>query len=151
MFFFGIIDFSRALYAYHFISNAAREGTRYAIVRGGSCNTWTVACPAQPTDVQTFVQNSANGIGLNPAALSVNATYSVPTYDSGGSQVVSCSLNSATGLYDNPGCVVQVQVQYGFNFIFPFMPSGTCTLQAGSQTVTANICMSSSSQMVISQ
>jgi hypothetical protein len=33
----GIIDFSRALYSYHFISNAAREATRYAAVRGYTC------------------------------------------------------------------------------------------------------------------
>ena len=31
---FGIIDFARALYTYHFVANVAREGTRYAIVRG---------------------------------------------------------------------------------------------------------------------
>ena len=34
---FGIIDFSRALYAYHWVSYAAREGTRWASVRGTSC------------------------------------------------------------------------------------------------------------------
>ena len=31
---FGIIDFSRALYAYHWVSYAAREGSRWASVRG---------------------------------------------------------------------------------------------------------------------
>ena len=34
----GIMDACLMVYSYHFISNAAREGTRYAIVRG---NTWT--------------------------------------------------------------------------------------------------------------
>ena len=33
----GIIDFCRAAYAYHFVSNAAREATRYAAVRGSTC------------------------------------------------------------------------------------------------------------------
>ena len=30
----AIADFSRALYAYHFVSNSAREAARYASVRG---------------------------------------------------------------------------------------------------------------------
>src|SRR4029077_17627636 len=34
----GIVDFSRALYTYHFLSNVAREATRYASVRGSTCN-----------------------------------------------------------------------------------------------------------------
>ena len=34
----GIVDFSRALYTYHFLSNAAREATRWAAVRGSTCN-----------------------------------------------------------------------------------------------------------------
>ena len=41
---FGIVDFGRGLYTYHLVSNAARAGSRYAIVRGSAC---TVAgCPA---------------------------------------------------------------------------------------------------------
>src|SRR5262249_53550139 len=33
---FAIIDFGRALYTYHFVSNAAREATRWASVRSSS-------------------------------------------------------------------------------------------------------------------
>ena len=36
MFVFGVMDFGRALYTYHFVSNAACEATRYAMVRGSS-------------------------------------------------------------------------------------------------------------------
>ena len=35
---FGIIDMGRALYAYDWVSDAARRGTRYAMVRGTSCS-----------------------------------------------------------------------------------------------------------------
>lgn len=34
----GIIDFSRALYAYHFVDYAAKAATRWAAVNGLSCN-----------------------------------------------------------------------------------------------------------------
>ena len=44
---FAIIDFARALYSFHFISEAAREATRFAAVRGGGCNPAAVSpCPA---------------------------------------------------------------------------------------------------------
>lgn len=33
---FGIIDFGRALYTYHFVANAAREATRWASVNGST-------------------------------------------------------------------------------------------------------------------
>jgi Flp pilus assembly protein TadG len=38
---FGVIDCSRALYTYHFVSYAAAEGARYAMVRGGD---WPSSC-----------------------------------------------------------------------------------------------------------
>ena len=37
LFVFGIIDFGRALYTYHAVSDAARLGSRFAIVRGSKC------------------------------------------------------------------------------------------------------------------
>ena len=34
---FGIVDFGRALFAYHYVANTAREATRMASVRGNDC------------------------------------------------------------------------------------------------------------------
>ena len=34
---FGIIDFARAAYAYHYVSYSAREAARWASVRGAQC------------------------------------------------------------------------------------------------------------------
>ena len=149
--FFGIIDFARALYAYHFVAHAAREGTRYAIVRGADCDPSLADCPGTDSpigNIATHVAGTAAGIGLDPNSLIVNATFSPANYDTG-SQVTNCTINSTTNLFDNPGCMVQVQVQYAFKFIFPLMPTTTCRI--GPPVVTANICMTSTSQMVISQ
>ena len=148
---FGIIDFARALYAYHFIASAAREGTRYAIVRGAACDPNLAGCYATNDTINAYLKGSATGIGLDPNLLSVIATFSPPNYDSSGQQVTNCAVSSTTGLYDTPGCAVQVQVEYAFRFVFPFMPTQTCTVGTGSQATTANICMSSTSEMVISQ
>ena len=37
---FGIIAMALALYTYNVVSEAAREATRYAIVRGSACPLW---------------------------------------------------------------------------------------------------------------
>jgi Flp pilus assembly protein TadG len=124
-FMFGIVDFGRALYAYHFVSNAAREGTRFASVRGATCPpTFTTACPADTTDVQNFVKNAPQGI--NVAAITVTPTWKNPN---------GLAVCGATG-NKYPGCAVQVRVAYDFKFIFPLMP--------------ANFTMSSTSEMLIS-
>lgn len=144
--FFGIIDFARALYTYHFVTNAAREATRFAIVRGSSCSAPLVPCNAQQPDILTFVQGITPS-GIKSANVAVNPSW--PGIGPGTGANGGC--NTTNGQSNNPGCLVQVQVTYPFNFIFPFMPSGSCMVGSGSQAVTANICMSSTSEMVISQ
>ena len=52
----GVADFGRAMYAYHFVSSAAREATRYAIVRG--CTPTTTDCPTAATT--TSIRTSFN-------------------------------------------------------------------------------------------
>lgn len=151
-FLFGIIDFSRALYTYHFVAHSAREATRYAVVRGSQCQLLAAnGCPATSTSIETFVQGMATGIGVDKNSVEVTSNWSVPTYDGSGPQTENCTLNTTTGLLDNPGCMIQVTVAYPFKFIFPFMPSNTCTIGPAGQTVTGNICMTSTSEMVISQ
>jgi Flp pilus assembly protein TadG len=124
---FGIIDSGRALYTYHFVSQAAREATRWASVRGSTCVGLTGGCPADAGDVQTYVAN-VSGMGLNPAKITATATWPIKPYSS-----PACAASN-----NKPGCVVQVQVDYAFQFILPFLPSTGFT-------------MSSTSQMVITQ
>ena len=122
---FGVLDFGRAMYAYHFISGAAREATRYAIVRGSSCP--AAECPSGPastTDIQNYISNVPAGIDATQLTVT-------PTWNPGGS--VTCN-----GVPNAPGCVVEVQVSYNFNFLLPLMPK-------------SSIQMTSSSQMIISQ
>ena len=141
---FGIIDFSRAIYAYHFVSNAAREATRYASVRGSACNTWAAACPAASTDVTSYVQSIvSSGIyvssvttGTPPntaGALGVTTTWPATT----GSGVTCLSGGQTKTNY--PGCIVTVKVQYSYGFTLPYLAS------------LSKISMSSTSKFVISQ
>jgi TadE-like protein len=124
MMLFGLIDFGRALYAYHFVSEAAREGTRYAMVRGSRCDIQLSGCVPPPgyPDIQTYLKNVPAGI--DPAQLTVT-----PTWNPNG------SANCPGPQIDAPGCVVEVQVSYNFNFMLPFLPRSTVVMQSSSEMV----------------
>src|SRR6202167_976790 len=51
---FGVVCFGTALYTYHFVSNTAREATRWASVRGATCGGLSGGCPAGDTDVNAY-------------------------------------------------------------------------------------------------
>src|SRR6266568_5428041 len=53
----GLMKICLAVYTFHYISEASREGARYAMVRGSSCKTFTSACPATTQDIQSYIQN----------------------------------------------------------------------------------------------
>ena len=109
MIIFGTIDFGRMVFAYNFVSYSAREATRYALAHG-------TKYPVSADNLTTFVKNEA--IGLDPSAITVTPTWSDTNHV--------------------PGSTVQVQVQYAFQPIAPYMPTGLLTL-------------SSTSKMLISQ
>jgi len=109
----GVMAICLALYSYNVVSEAAREATRYAIVRGSAC-TKTLPCNASLTDIQTYIR----GIGfpaINPASLSVTADCCWPDGDK------------------NPGSHVKVTVQYTFPLAIPFVPSRTLTMSSTSE------------------
>jgi Flp pilus assembly protein TadG len=118
---FGIVDFGRAMYTYAFVAQLAREGARWAIVRGAQC-TQLDHCNASSSDVQTYVQSLSEG-ATNANGITASATW--PTCPAGLSG-------------NQPGCTVNVNVRYTFAFIAPFVSHLTMP-------------MSSTSQMVISQ
>jgi hypothetical protein len=97
---------------YHAIGDAARQGTRYAMVRGSACTTWTTACPASATDVQNYVETVPSG--LSAGAMTVTTTWT-PN--------------------NKPGSTVNVKVQYNYKFIFPLLPSSTVSMSSDSQMV----------------
>jgi Flp pilus assembly protein TadG len=139
----GIADFSRAVYAYHFVSNAARDAARYASVRGSTCGAppvgdcscscsgfYTasgVAGPfttqaAQTTDIKDFVKNVPTGI--DPTQLTTTPSWPNPK-----------SLTTCATTFNAPGCTVVVQVSYTFNFLSSFVSKKSVTLTSTSQEI----------------
>ena len=138
-FILGIMQLSMAMYAYHCVSDVAREGTRYAMVRGydwgtpcdgtgnagsGSANS---GCYASLADIQNYVQglgilNGSNMTVTAKCASAIGGTFS--TYSPGS------TCDAATD-------VVQVTVSYPFSFGIPGFPRYTYQLRSTSQMMVA--------------
>lgn len=104
---FGIIQMARAVYSYNFVSYAARDATRYAIVHGSKS-----LSPAASSDVKNFVVNEANG--FDTSQFTVTTTWNPD---------------------NNPGSSVNVVVTYNFSLSIPFFGNVTLPLTSTSQMV----------------
>lgn len=134
--FIGTLEMSLALYNYHFVSAAAREATRYVIVRGSaSCtNTPNITnCNATSAQIQSYVRS----LGY-PYSQQLSATTTWLTAVSSGSPATTTWTACSSGTCNAPGNLVNVVVTEAFPINIPFGPQMTINL-------------SSTSQMVISQ
>lgn len=127
---FGTVEFGRAMYSYHAVANAARIGSRWAMVRGSaSCATPVgralATCPATSDEVQTYVRSQ---VALADSS-SLNVSAAWPGTNAG------CKGKSTT---QSAGCAVVVTANDTFNFALPFIS-------------TTNWTISSTSEMIISQ
>jgi Flp pilus assembly protein TadG len=128
----GIIDCGRALYTYHFVSNVAREATRWASVRSLTCDGSALSdCPASNANVQTNFTTNLSTMGLDPSKVTFVTTWVLPP----GVGAASCPGSNQNKV----GCMVHVDVTYNYTFLFaPFLAAPPIT-------------MSSSSEMLITQ
>jgi len=123
----GLIEGALMLTTYHYLSYAARLGSRYAIVRGSQCTGFTTACPAVTSDVTTYVK-SIPFIGVDPTQLTVNTTWGAPPTGS------SC----ATAACNDPGDQVTVTVTYPLSgFTVPLIPAFSGNMHSSSTMVIA--------------
>jgi Flp pilus assembly protein TadG len=130
---FGVIDFGRALYTYHFLSDAARDATRWAAVNGADC-ALDLSCngtdgmnsgPANAAAVQNYVA------GIVPPGIDPSKVTTTPIWPGNGTSTCPSGSN-------NDGCPVQVEVSYNFNFIMPLVHSGSITLSSTSELVISH-------------
>ena len=112
-----ILDGSRMIYAYNEISHAAREGVRYAVVRGseaGQDNRRINDSPATANQIENHVLQRSQPLD----SITVTTTW---------------SLDSQQQITKDPGQVVTVEVSHDFISVTPFLPS--VTLSSISSTV----------------
>lgn len=118
----GLIDFGIGVSEYNTVAHLARQGTRYASVRGGACTSPCV--PATANDIRDAVRSKA--VGLDPQRVIVTTT----TLD------CPSGTNSAAWPANNqPGRAVQVVVAYDFTPLTRLLNVGTITLTSTSQLV----------------
>jgi len=112
MFIIGFMQLCMAFYTYDAISEMAREGTRYAIVRGSTCVTpVNGSCTVNAANVNAFVK-SIGFLNGNSSALTVATTYP--------------DGNEA------PGSRVKVSISYLFEFTIPFTSIKPITMSTSS-------------------
>jgi hypothetical protein len=140
---FGIIQFSISLYIYNFVAEAAREATRYAVVRGShSCQISATFpnCDLNPNTAGDPIGNYIRARGFPfSGGMSATTTWWAPAQDASG---VTSWTTQCTGATDpnNPGnpCnsvgyAVRVQVTYTYPLAIPFVPGRSLGLTSTSQ------------------
>jgi Flp pilus assembly protein TadG len=140
----GIIDFSRALYSYHYVSNMARRATRWAAVNGYTC-TNDSSCngmngmnngPASKGDIQAYVANHVPA-GIDPSKITTTVDW--PPQANSPTICSQPVTGYAASPYPNyPGCTVAITVSYEFNFLYPLVRSTAITLSSTSEMVIAH-------------
>jgi len=127
---FGIFQMSLALFAYHYVSDAAREATRYASVRGSNCTNLT-NCGATSAQIQGYIQGNAFP-GIDMSNVSVTATW----LSASSSQPATWS--ACNNQCDAQGNQVKVVVTYPFPLSIPLIPASTINLTSTSAMVISN-------------
>jgi Flp pilus assembly protein TadG len=122
---FGLMTMCQGIYTYHYVSEAAREGTRFAAVRGSTCSGLTGGCPAASSDIQTYVQNLGYP-GIKSSLATVTTTWAA--YPTGTTCAPSTTCN-------NPGNAVKVKVQYAFPLSIPYLGTKTLTMTSTSDLI----------------
>jgi len=112
-FVFGLMQVCFAYYTYETISESAREGTRYAIVRGSTCQTSAkVSCTASASSIQSYVM----ALGWpNVAGGTITAVASFPDGD------------------EVPGHRVLVKVNCAFPYKIPFVSTEAFSMSSSSE------------------
>jgi len=126
---FCIIEGGWLLYTYHYVSYAARQGSRYAMVRGAKCDSsgGMPNCPLSVPDtgqIQSYVRGRTF-MGINASQVNVAVSWGASPSET------SCP----TANCNNPGDEVIVNVTYAFNMILPVPGLSTFNLHSISQRV----------------
>jgi hypothetical protein len=134
-FLFGIVQLSIGLYCYHYASDAAREATRWAIVRGANCGKLFSSAYCSPTDssgtgaTANDIAQYVKGLGY-PYSASVTTTTQWCTAGGTPATWSSCSAtkNNDPATKDQ----VKVTVSYAYPLIIPFIRKNTINISSTS-------------------
>lgn len=142
-------EMARAMWVYHTLAYAAKEGTRFVATKGNDCAVNPNSCAVKLQDVAKKIQYA--GIGLDPSQLQVRFVSLTRTI---GYQSLQTTLNDATTYWPanapgsasvdigaDPGQDLEIDVTYPFQSAIAFFwpgagqgwTFGTFTLPASSK------------------
>ncbi len=145
----GISGFSSGTLRYHFVSGAARQATHWAAVNGANCGALgDNSCngtggmnngPASSADVQNYVKQLATAASIDTSGTGCGGSACLTTTANWPVNADSPRwLRPTYAVANAPGCTVQVQVSYNFNFLVPFIHSSAITLSSTSQMIISH-------------
>lgn len=126
---FAVLYFSMALYADHFVANAAKDAARYAMVRGSSWNgatcatTFSYNCTATSTNVTNYVDSTVPP-GLAKSDMTVTTSWP-------GTNPSGTTCDTTNGV-NSPYCAVSVDVSYSLSWPLPIFPQKALVLSSTS-------------------
>jgi len=124
---FGVIQLSLALYTYNYLSDAAREGARYAIVRGST------SCKVVGKTTSTISDcNDTNGTGI----VSYVQSLAYPGID--WSKCTTPCVTVSWPSTNDRGNLVTVKVVYPYTLNVPFVNRHSFSLSSSSAMVIQN-------------
>lgn len=133
---FGLFEMTLAFYTYHYVSEAAREGSRYAIVRGAtSCKNTPnlINCNVSEPEIVTYVK-SLGYPGIDAANRMDVTVYTFQAGSPGAMTWTSCGEGMTC---NQPGDQVQVNVTYHFPLSIPFWTATTLDVHSTSNMAFA--------------
>lgn len=116
VFFIAIMEACMAFYTYHAVAEIAHQATRWAIVRGSTCDGALNDCPATADDVTSYVQ------GLNYPLINTANLKATATWPDGGNA---------------PGDLVKVQVEYDYTLSSLLLPTTKFPIYSTSEMTIA--------------
>lgn len=111
----GVSEVGRAMWTYHTLAGAAKQGTRFAIVKGARCAELSVDCPSALSEVTEKIRLS--GLGLDPDQIEL--TLSVAGHSVSCTPLSSC-LNNSSIWPASPNNAIGSRVT--IQAIYPFQP-----------------------------
>jgi len=148
----GVIELLLTVYSYHFVADAAREATRYAMIRGAnSCypNPAFPDCNLGPESISSTTNQSHNPVlqyierirypFLNPNNLSAQVTWWESQQSANGTTTWTTQCVGATDTNGNAcnaeGNAIRVVVTYDFPMTLPWVRIPLVKVSSSSQMV----------------
>lgn len=137
--FLGVFELCMAAWAYNGVNEVARECSRWAMVRGSMCSTYTPNqdhCGALASDIQDHAKAIApiNWSQCTTSKPCVTVSWMKATTVSGKAQTTTTWASCSTPCAD-PGNLVIVKINYPYAFNVPFVKTFKLTLGSQAQMV----------------